>query len=76
MPSARLSSKSQIVLPAEIRRRLGLRPGDMLHIEEQNGRIVLQKAEGSAVRALEHCCSPLWQQAEAELQALRNEWDT
>jgi len=76
MPSARLSSKSQIVLPAEIRRRLGIRPGDILHIEEQNGLIVLQKAEGSAVQALEHHCSPLWQKADNELQALRDEWDT
>ena len=76
MPSARLSSKSQIVLPAEIRRRLGIRPGDLLHIEEQNGRIVLHKAEGSTVQALEHYCSPLWQKADNELQALRDEWDT
>ena len=31
MSTATLSSKSQVVLPAEVRRRLGLRPGDRLY---------------------------------------------
>ena len=28
MPEAKLSSKSQIVIPREVRQRLGLKPGD------------------------------------------------
>jgi len=33
----RLSSKGQVVIPAEIRRRLGMSAGDRLTIEVQNG---------------------------------------
>ncbi|HHI76641.1 MAG TPA: AbrB/MazE/SpoVT family DNA-binding domain-containing protein, partial [Gammaproteobacteria bacterium] len=33
MPTATLSSRSQLVLPAEIRRKLGIRPGDRVVIE-------------------------------------------
>lgn len=37
----RLSTKGQIVLPAPVRRKLGLRPGDPLDIKAEAGRIVL-----------------------------------
>jgi AbrB family looped-hinge helix DNA binding protein len=37
----RVSTKGQIVLPAPIRRRLGIRAGDPLDIAVENDRIVL-----------------------------------
>ena len=36
-----LSSKGQVVLPGQIRRKLGLRSGDHLEIRVKNGEIVL-----------------------------------
>lgn len=75
MPIARLSSKSQIVIPAEIRNPLGLKPGDVLNVEEKNGVIVMRKPETSVVLALEKCQSPAWKGSEEELSTLRNEWD-
>jgi AbrB family looped-hinge helix DNA binding protein len=37
----KLSTKGQVVLPVQIRRRLGLRTGDPLDTEVEGGRIVL-----------------------------------
>ena len=36
-----LSTKGQVVLPASIRRKLGLEPGDSLDAEVQGGRVTL-----------------------------------
>ncbi|MGH2500500.1 MAG: AbrB/MazE/SpoVT family DNA-binding domain-containing protein [Candidatus Limnocylindria bacterium] len=42
--TTRLSSKSQITIPAEARRRAGLRPGDELRVDAAGaGRIVLSR---------------------------------
>lgn len=37
----KVSTKGQVVLPGPIRRRLGLRPGDPLDVNREEGRIVL-----------------------------------
>lgn len=37
----KLSTKGQVVLPVQIRRKLGLRTGDPLETEVEGGRIVL-----------------------------------
>jgi AbrB family looped-hinge helix DNA binding protein len=37
----KLSTKGQVVLPAQIRRKLGLRPGDAMDTQVVDGRIVL-----------------------------------
>lgn len=75
MATAKLSSKSQIVLPAKLRRRLGIKPGDTLEITAQDETIVLRKAPGSSVRELEHCSSEIWRGYERELKEAREEWD-
>ena len=40
-----LSSKGQVVLPSPIRRKLGLRPGDVLAASVDNGRIILKRRD-------------------------------
>ena len=37
----KVSTKGQVVLPAPVRRKLGLRPGDPLEVTAEAGRIVL-----------------------------------
>lgn len=74
MPTATVSSKSQIALPAEIRRRLGIRPGDRLTISVEDEHIVLQKTPASDLEALAAFCSPLWQGQETGIAASRDEW--
>lgn len=50
MNLAKLSSNGQITVPAEVRRRLHLVPGDkVLFFEKENGEVVVVKAELAAV---------------------------
>lgn len=75
MSLAKLSSKSQISLPAGIRRKLGIHPGDTLEITQQGDTIAIRKVPGCFVDALEDCAAPLWQGYEGELARERDQWD-
>ena len=75
MPTARLSSKSQIVIPAEIRRRLGIEPGDELLVEVEDDRIVIRKSSKSALERLAGFAGPRWRGYADEIQRMRDEWD-
>ncbi|MHB1399527.1 MAG: AbrB/MazE/SpoVT family DNA-binding domain-containing protein [Trichloromonadaceae bacterium] len=75
MPLAKLSSKSQIVLPAKIRRKLDLHPGDTLEILEQGESVLLRKAPRSYLQELEGCISDLWIGYGRELKEARDEWE-
>ncbi len=75
MPTAILSSKSQFVLPAEIRRKLGIHPGDRLVVELEGDHAVIRKAPRSDVEALADYCSEIWRGYADELEAERDEWD-
>ncbi len=74
MPIAKLSSKSQIVLPAAIRKRLKINPGDELEITSTDDAIIIRKAPCSATEALDSCCSDIWQGYEDELNEARDQW--
>lgn len=39
---AAVTTKGQIVIPAQIRQRLGIRKGTRLHVEERDGEVVLR----------------------------------
>jgi AbrB family looped-hinge helix DNA binding protein len=75
MNLARLSTKSQVVIPVKIRRKLDLHPGDMVEIRTENDRIVIRKAYPSALANLEECISDLWRGYENEVVSSRDEWD-
>jgi AbrB family looped-hinge helix DNA binding protein len=75
MPTATLSSKSQLVLPAEIRRKLGIHPGDRLVVELEGDHAVIRKAPCSDVEALAAYRSVVWRDYADELQEARDEWD-
>jgi antitoxin PrlF len=45
---SKLSAKSQTVIPREIRKRLGLKPGDQVRYSETAKGIVIDKAERPA----------------------------
>ncbi|GEM90600.1 AbrB family transcriptional regulator [Oceanithermus desulfurans NBRC 100063] len=42
MPTTTVTSRYQITLPAEVRRALGIKPGDVLEVGVEEGRIVLK----------------------------------
>lgn len=75
MPHAKLSSKSQIVIPSDIRRKLHVRPGDTLEVSLKGDTVMLRKAPASYVEALESCASDLWRGYENELQRERDQWE-
>jgi len=76
MPLAKLSSKSQIVVPAAIRRQLGLQPGDYLQLIAREDCFIVQKAPVSFVEQLDRCGSTQWKGSEAELDRARDQWDS
>lgn len=51
--SAELDSKGRVTIPAEIRKRLGLEPGDRVSLELESGR-VLRKEFSSKSEALQY----------------------
>ncbi len=75
MPTATFSSKSQLVLPVEIRRKLGIHPGDRLVLELEGDHAVIRKAPHSDVGALAAYRSSIWRNYADEVHAARNEWD-
>jgi antitoxin PrlF len=75
MPLARLSSKSQIVLPAEIRIRLNIRPGDLLEITAKEEYVTIHKAPVSFATELDGCAADYWQGYSEELRKERDQWD-
>jgi AbrB family looped-hinge helix DNA binding protein len=42
MNSACVTSKGQLVVPSELRRRLGIKPGTRVNFVEEGGRIIFQ----------------------------------
>ena len=75
MATATLSAKSQLVLPAEIRRKLGIHPGDRLIVELEGDHVVIRKAPRSDVESLAAYRSEIWRGFDQELQSAREEWD-
>jgi AbrB family looped-hinge helix DNA binding protein len=39
-----LGERGQVTIPKRIRERLGLRPGQLLEVEEEDGRVVISKS--------------------------------
>ena len=45
MPLSRLSAKSQVTVPKEVREALGVRPGDLIAYEIDDGAVSLKRVE-------------------------------
>jgi len=61
-------------LPVEVRRRLGIRPGDRLVVEVEDDHVVIRKVPASDVEALAGFRSDLWEGYAGELDQARDEW--
>ncbi len=73
MAISTLSKKSQLVLPAKIRRQLGIEPGDRLELEVEGDHVILRKVPRSDVEALGQYRSSLWAGLARELETARAE---
>lgn len=73
MPTIRLSDKGQVTLPAEMRRKLGLKPGSRMDVEIQGNKVILEP-EGSVMDA----CGVLHEYAKGDAEnweAVRSEME-
>jgi AbrB family looped-hinge helix DNA binding protein len=77
MPSDKLSTKSQVVIPAEVRRRLDLRPGDRVRFEMEADRILLTKERPlDALERLRALAGTLDVSVAEEVERSRAGWET
>jgi len=72
---ATVGSESEVVLPPEIRRSLGIGPGDEIEFDTEDDRIVVRKAEKTGLDLLDELAGPIWYGYAEEVQRDRDEWD-
>ena len=75
--TATLTSKSQLTIPAAIRRRLGVRPGDRVVLAMEGNRAFLVPLHGSFTDHMEGLGREVWAaagSARAHLERERDEW--
>ena len=71
MEKVKLSAKGQIVIPARIRRELGLSEGDRLFIERRQGEVILKPVvKLSELRGIDKL-----ERASKEIEKMRRKWD-
>ena len=70
MELAKITLRGQITIPADIRRKLGVKDGDKVVFVEENGRIVMENAALAALRTAQSAF-----QGEAERLGLKDEQD-
>lgn len=51
MAVTQISEKGQILIPKQLRRRLGFKPGGRVHLAEEKGRIVLTPVPADPIAA-------------------------
>jgi AbrB family looped-hinge helix DNA binding protein len=51
MSVTHLSPKGQILVPKQLRRKLGLKPGDKVHLAEDEGRLVVTPVPPDPIQA-------------------------
>ncbi len=54
MELAKITSKGQITIPIEIRRKLRLKEGDKVFFIEEDGKIIFQNASRTALKSLQN----------------------
>ncbi len=70
MELAKITSKGQITIPIDIRRKLGVKEGDKILFMEDRGRIFVMNSSMEALRKAQEAFS-----GEAERLGLKNEQD-
>lgn len=75
--STKLTSKYQITIPAEIRRRLHLEAGDVVYLTVEEGRVVLRAARGGWTESTRGLGAEVWRAeggAEEAIERERRSW--
>jgi AbrB family looped-hinge helix DNA binding protein len=76
MQRVKIGTRYQIVVPASIRRELGVGPGDHLLLDVRDGVIVLVPVPTDPVDALRGLGREIWEGTDAQeyVNQLRDEW--
>lgn len=72
-----MGKRAQVVIPAELRRRMGVRDGDLLHAElDEQGRLVLERVDPDPLARLASAGQSLWAGVDPveQQRELRAEW--
>jgi len=73
--TAKLTDKYQITIPREVRKRLGLRAGDVIYLALEGEKIVLRGARGGWTEATRGLGADLWKE-EGGTEAIERERDS
>lgn len=76
--SAKLTTKYQITIPAEVRRRLDLAAGDVVYLTVEDGRVVLRSARGGWTQSTRGLGAEMWRAeggGEAAIEKERGSWE-
>ena len=76
--TTKLTAKSQITIPADVRRRLGIGPGDRVAVEIEEGRAVLIPIKGTRTEQIAGLGSEIWKAVGGGagwLEGERDAWD-
>jgi AbrB family looped-hinge helix DNA binding protein len=78
MVRVRVSSKNQIVVPAEARKKLGIKPGNYLLVNVRDHSIVLVPETEDPVGALKGLGQDIWAGVDSDkwLREERESWET
>jgi antitoxin PrlF len=71
-----VSEKGQVTIPKALRERLGIRPGQALDLEEENGRIIVTKADDTDPVERAYGILPADPTSDAFLAAIRGDPDS
>lgn len=71
---SKISKKGQVVIPKEIREKLGFQPGDVLIFRISNGEVIIEKIQESMAEILQNSPS-LKEDSKTFQRKLRSEWD-
>jgi AbrB family looped-hinge helix DNA binding protein len=77
MLSAKVSTKHQISIPSEARRKLGIEPGDRLAVEVTNDALILRVRSAKPSERLRGIARGMYEGLDAVeyVRRLRDEWD-
>jgi AbrB family looped-hinge helix DNA binding protein len=77
MPDVLVGKRAQVVIPAAIRRRLGWKEGDRLHLQvDERGRVILERVSDDPVDRLKRAGEAVFRGVDPleEQRRLRDEW--
>jgi antitoxin PrlF len=74
--SAKLTSKFQMTIPASVRRRLGIKAGDMVILSVEGGEVVLRAAKGGWTASSRGLGAEVWKRAGGGVAAVERERDS